>query len=81
MTAKSLLVTAPALFTFNSVMLFQQEMGSKKKMGYKCRIAGVMLLLIGSIAALVAVAVIQDKLTVKEYGIEVKTHTYTLIYP
>lgn len=45
-------------------------MGSKKKMGYKCRIAGVMLLLIGSIAALVAIAVIQDKLTVKEYGKE-----------
>ncbi|KAM4568793.1 ectonucleoside triphosphate diphosphohydrolase 3 [Fundulus diaphanus] len=45
-------------------------MGSKKKMGYKCRIAGVMLLLFGSIAALVAVAVIQDKLKVKEYGLE-----------
>uniref|UniRef100_A0A3P9P6C1 Ectonucleoside triphosphate diphosphohydrolase 3 n=1 Tax=Poecilia reticulata TaxID=8081 RepID=A0A3P9P6C1_POERE len=42
--------------------LCQQEMGSKKKMGYKCRIAGVMLLLIGSIAALVVVAVVQDKL-------------------
>uniref|UniRef100_A0A3P9P712 Ectonucleoside triphosphate diphosphohydrolase 3 n=1 Tax=Poecilia reticulata TaxID=8081 RepID=A0A3P9P712_POERE len=45
-------------------------MGSKKKMGYKCRIAGVMLLLIGSIAALVVVAVVQDKLKVKEYGLE-----------
>uniref|UniRef100_A0A3B3UL36 Ectonucleoside triphosphate diphosphohydrolase 3 n=1 Tax=Poecilia latipinna TaxID=48699 RepID=A0A3B3UL36_9TELE len=51
-------------------MLCQQEMGSKKKMGYKCRIAGVMLLLIGSIAALVVVAVVQDKLKVKEYGLE-----------
>uniref|UniRef100_A0A3Q4GNT1 Ectonucleoside triphosphate diphosphohydrolase 3 n=1 Tax=Neolamprologus brichardi TaxID=32507 RepID=A0A3Q4GNT1_NEOBR len=38
----------------------QQEMASKHKMGYKCRIAGVMLLLLTSIAALVAVAVIQD---------------------
>ncbi|XP_047218121.1 ectonucleoside triphosphate diphosphohydrolase 3 isoform X2 [Girardinichthys multiradiatus] len=45
-------------------------MASKKKMGYKCRIAGVMLLLIGSIAALVVVSVIQDKLKVKEYGLE-----------
>ncbi|KAM4736445.1 ectonucleoside triphosphate diphosphohydrolase 3 isoform 2-T2 [Anableps anableps] len=45
-------------------------MASKKKMGYKCRIAGVIILLIGSIAALVVVAVIQDKLKVKEYGLE-----------
>ncbi|XP_015245012.1 PREDICTED: ectonucleoside triphosphate diphosphohydrolase 3 isoform X2 [Cyprinodon variegatus] len=45
-------------------------MASQKKIGYKCRIAGVMLLLLGSIAALVVVAVIQDKLKVEEYGSE-----------
>uniref|UniRef100_A0A3Q0T5G1 Ectonucleoside triphosphate diphosphohydrolase 3 n=1 Tax=Amphilophus citrinellus TaxID=61819 RepID=A0A3Q0T5G1_AMPCI len=48
-------------------------MASKHKMGYKCRIAGVMLLLFASIAALIAVAVVQDtwKLSeyTKEYGI------------
>lgn len=58
-------------------MFFQQEMASQKKMGYKCRIAGVMLLLLGSIAALVVVAVIQDKLKVEEYGSEVNIHTKT----
>ncbi|XP_059195611.1 ectonucleoside triphosphate diphosphohydrolase 3 [Centropristis striata] len=35
-------------------------MASKRQMGYKCRIAVVLLLLLGSIAALVAVAIIQD---------------------
>ncbi|KAM9310201.1 ectonucleoside triphosphate diphosphohydrolase 3 [Pholidichthys leucotaenia] len=50
-------------------------MASKQKMGYKCRIAAVFLLLLASIAALVAVAVIQDswryKRYSKEYGIVV----------
>ncbi|XP_037639389.1 ectonucleoside triphosphate diphosphohydrolase 3 isoform X1 [Sebastes umbrosus] len=50
-----------------------KEMASKRKVGYKCRIAGVLLLLLASIAALVAVAVIQDtwgsKLYSSEYGI------------
>lgn len=39
-------------------------------MGYKCRIAGVVLLLLASIAALVAVAVIQDAWSTKEYSLE-----------
>ncbi|XP_063736272.1 ectonucleoside triphosphate diphosphohydrolase 3 isoform X2 [Eleginops maclovinus] len=39
-------------------------------MGYKCRIAGVLLLLLASIAALVAVAVIQDTWGFKEYSYE-----------
>lgn len=43
-------------------------MTSKKNSGYKCRIAGVFLLLLASIAALVAVAVIQDKWKFKEYS-------------
>ncbi|KAG7475878.1 ectonucleoside triphosphate diphosphohydrolase 3 [Solea senegalensis] len=47
-----------------------KEMASKKKIGFKCRIAVVLLLLLGSIAALVAVAVIQDIWSVKEYGLE-----------
>ncbi|XP_061806915.1 ectonucleoside triphosphate diphosphohydrolase 3 isoform X3 [Nerophis lumbriciformis] len=37
------------------------EMASKGKMGYKCRIASVLLLLLTSIAALIAVTVIQSK--------------------
>lgn len=41
-------------------------------MGYKCRIAGVFLLLLASVAALVAVAVIQDTWRFKEYSEEVK---------
>lgn len=52
-------------------------MASKRQMGYKCRIAGVMLLLLASIAALVAVAVIQDAWASKEYTLEVNTHTHT----
>ncbi|KAM6994181.1 LOW QUALITY PROTEIN: ectonucleoside triphosphate diphosphohydrolase 3 [Tautogolabrus adspersus] len=46
-------------------------MASKRPVGYKCRIAGVLLLLLGSIAALVAVAVIQDTwgTDALEYGI------------
>uniref|UniRef100_UPI0037E8D635 ectonucleoside triphosphate diphosphohydrolase 3 n=1 Tax=Semicossyphus pulcher TaxID=241346 RepID=UPI0037E8D635 len=45
-------------------------MASKRPMGYKCRIAAVVLLLLGSIAALVAVAVIQDTWGTKEYTFE-----------
>lgn len=43
-------------------------------MGYKCRIAGVMLLLLTSIAALIAVAVIQDTWRFLEYSKEVSEH-------
>lgn len=53
----------------------QQEMAPKKKVGYKCRIAGVIFLLLAGIAALVAVAVIQKTLKSQEYGLEVNTHT------
>ena len=55
-------------------------MASKRQMGYKCRIAGVMILLLASIAALVAVAVIQDAWAFQEYTLEVNktpTHTHT----
>lgn len=52
-----------------------QEMASKKKMGYKGRIAVVLLLLLTSVAALVAVAVIQDTWSAKEYSTEVNTHS------
>ncbi|AWO96921.1 putative ectonucleoside triphosphate diphosphohydrolase 3 [Scophthalmus maximus] len=45
-------------------------MASKQRAGYKCRIAGVLLLLLASVAALVAVAVIQDTWAFKEYGLE-----------
>ncbi|TKS81795.1 Ectonucleoside triphosphate diphosphohydrolase 3 [Collichthys lucidus] len=45
-------------------------MASKQPMGYKCRIAVVLLVLLASIAALVAVAVIQDTWSSKEYSIE-----------
>ncbi|XP_068592516.1 ectonucleoside triphosphate diphosphohydrolase 3 [Cebidichthys violaceus] len=45
-------------------------MGSKHHMGYKCRIAGVLLLLLASIAALVAVVVIQDTWRSKEYSLQ-----------
>ncbi|XP_076594067.1 ectonucleoside triphosphate diphosphohydrolase 3 [Chaetodon auriga] len=45
-------------------------MASKRKMGYKCCIAGVLLLLLASIAALVAVVVIQDTWKSKEYTLE-----------
>lgn len=51
-------------------------MGSKKQTGYKCRIAIVVLLLLASIAALVAVAVIQDSWASKEYGTEVNTQAH-----
>ena len=47
-----------------------------RQMGYKCRIAGVLLLLLTSIAALIAVAVIQDTWRFKEYSLEVNTYTY-----
>ncbi|KAG8010231.1 Ectonucleoside triphosphate diphosphohydrolase 3, partial [Nibea albiflora] len=47
-----------------------QEMASKQPMGYKCRIAVVLLVLLASIAGLVAVAVIQDAWSSKEYSIE-----------
>ncbi|XP_028984303.2 ectonucleoside triphosphate diphosphohydrolase 3 [Betta splendens] len=45
-------------------------MGSDQKVGYKCRVAGVLLLLLASVAALVAVAVIQDTWRFKEYSEE-----------
>ncbi|XP_071325314.1 ectonucleoside triphosphate diphosphohydrolase 3 [Trachinotus anak] len=45
-------------------------MASKRKVGYKCRIAGVVLLLLASIAALVAVIVIQDTWGSTEYSSE-----------
>ncbi|XP_070768091.1 ectonucleoside triphosphate diphosphohydrolase 3 [Enoplosus armatus] len=45
-------------------------MASKRQMGYKCRIAGVLFLLLASIAALVAVAIIQDTWRSKEYTLE-----------
>ncbi|XP_070691671.1 ectonucleoside triphosphate diphosphohydrolase 3 [Pempheris klunzingeri] len=45
-------------------------MASKRQMGYKCRIAVVVLLLLASIAALVAVAIIQDTWRSKEYSLE-----------
>ncbi|GLD70203.1 ectonucleoside triphosphate diphosphohydrolase 3 [Lates japonicus] len=45
-------------------------MASKKPMGYKCCIAVVLLLLLASIAALVAVAIIQDTWATKEYTLE-----------
>ncbi|KAM6910626.1 ectonucleoside triphosphate diphosphohydrolase 3 [Xenentodon cancila] len=45
-------------------------MGAKKKMGFKCRIVVVLLLLLASIAALVTVAVIQDTWISQEYSLE-----------
>lgn len=45
-------------------------MASKEPSGYKCRIALVLLLLLGSIAALIAVAVIQDKWSFTTYDLE-----------
>ncbi|XP_026150151.1 ectonucleoside triphosphate diphosphohydrolase 3 [Mastacembelus armatus] len=45
-------------------------MVSKRKVGYKCRITGIVLLLLASIAALVAVAVIQDTWRFKKYSSE-----------
>ncbi|XP_040899851.1 ectonucleoside triphosphate diphosphohydrolase 3 [Toxotes jaculatrix] len=45
-------------------------MASKQRMGYRCCIAGVVLLLLASIAALIAVAVIQDTWALKEYSVE-----------
>lgn len=47
-------------------------MGSKQKMGYKCHIAGVFFLLLASIAALVAIAIIQDRWRFEEYNEEVR---------
>ncbi|XP_072317545.1 ectonucleoside triphosphate diphosphohydrolase 3 [Eucyclogobius newberryi] len=45
-------------------------MASKESTGYKCRIALVLLLLLGSIAALIAVTVIQDKWKFDSYSTE-----------
>ncbi|XP_010777189.1 ectonucleoside triphosphate diphosphohydrolase 3 [Notothenia coriiceps] len=45
-------------------------MASKQPIGYKCCIAGVLLLLLASVAALVAVAVIQDTWRFKDYSSE-----------
>ncbi|XP_028282269.1 ectonucleoside triphosphate diphosphohydrolase 3 [Parambassis ranga] len=45
-------------------------MGSKQKIGFKCRLAVVLLLLLASIAAIVTIAVIQDNWMTKEYGTE-----------
>lgn len=61
------------MFPFSKPISCQQEMASKRQMGYKCRIAGVLLLLLASIAALVAVVVIQDTWTLTEYDFEVNT--------
>ena len=47
-----------------------------RQMGYKRRIAGVLLLLLASIAALISVAVIQDTWRFKEYSLQVNTYTY-----
>lgn len=55
-------------------------MGSKKQTGYMCRVALVVLLLLCSIAALVAVAVIQDSWAAKEYGTEVNTHMHAHVH-
>lgn len=54
-------------------------MASKQPMGYKCRIAVVLLVLLASIAALVAVAVIQDTWSSKEYSIEVIAYKHKYI--
>lgn len=48
-------------------------------MGYKCRIAIVLLLLLTSIAALIAVAIIQDTWMSKEYSLEVSTYTHKCV--
>lgn len=45
-------------------------MASKEPSGYKCRIALVLLILLGSIAALITVAVIQDKWSFITYDME-----------
>ncbi|XP_057690393.1 ectonucleoside triphosphate diphosphohydrolase 3 isoform X2 [Corythoichthys intestinalis] len=45
-------------------------MASTRKVGYKCRIATVLLILLGSIAGLIAVAVIQGHWRSKEYSLE-----------
>ncbi|XP_033837563.1 ectonucleoside triphosphate diphosphohydrolase 3 [Periophthalmus magnuspinnatus] len=45
-------------------------MASKEAAGYKCRIALVLFLLLGSIAALIAVAVIQNKWSFTSYSME-----------
>lgn len=45
-------------------------MASKEATGYKCRIALVLLLLLGSIAALITVAVIQKKWSFTSYSME-----------
>uniref|UniRef100_A0A3Q3WPP5 Uncharacterized protein n=1 Tax=Mola mola TaxID=94237 RepID=A0A3Q3WPP5_MOLML len=64
----------PSSSSFSSSFLnpisHQQEMASKQQVGYKCRIAAVLILLLSSIAALVAVAVIQDSWAAREYSLE-----------
>ncbi|XP_077433041.1 ectonucleoside triphosphate diphosphohydrolase 3 [Vanacampus margaritifer] len=45
-------------------------MASKRKVGYKCRIATVLFLLLASIAGLIAVTVIQGNWRSKEYSLE-----------
>lgn len=52
-------------------------MATKRQTGYKCRIAVVITLLLASIAALVAVAVIQNSWASTEYTLEVNTHKHT----
>lgn len=63
------------LLKYALTLFLQQKMASKTKVGYKCRIAGVVFLLLAGIAALVTVAVIQNTLKSQEYGLEVTTHT------
>lgn len=53
-------------------------MAAKRKVGYQCRIAAVLLLLLASIGALIAVAVIQDTWRSKEYSLEVNIYMHTL---
>ncbi|XP_034553990.1 ectonucleoside triphosphate diphosphohydrolase 3 [Notolabrus celidotus] len=62
--------TSHSCFQPGPTNLLLKEMASKRPMGYKCRIALVVLILLASIAALVAVAVIQDTWGTKEYMME-----------
>ncbi|XP_029927390.1 ectonucleoside triphosphate diphosphohydrolase 3 [Myripristis murdjan] len=45
-------------------------MAAKRQMGFRCRLVVVLLLLLGSIAAIIAVAVIQDTWRFQEYNTE-----------
>ncbi|XP_033984043.1 aromatic-L-amino-acid decarboxylase-like [Trematomus bernacchii] len=54
-------------------------MASKQPIGYKCCIAGVLLLLLASVAALVAVAVIQDTWRFNDYSYEGTASEATLV--